>query len=116
MLSASGRYLWATARPSPSSSWTGYVACFLLADDGNMVRPMFRIPTTEAGGAAEAVSPAPWSDEYAAMAHHPGGYVEVLKMEGRRETGQGVEYASAKVVARVDIGDGGCCANAIWYS
>jgi carboxy-cis,cis-muconate cyclase len=77
---------------------------------------MFMVPTTTTGGWANAISPAFWSDEYAALADTPDGYVQIWKMEGRDETALGIEYSTARAVAQVDIGDGGCCANVIWYS
>jgi carboxy-cis,cis-muconate cyclase len=110
------RYLWATARGKYDNT-TGFVSVFLLGDDGRIVKRMFRVPTTTKGGIANAVSPAFWGEEYAAMTDYPVGYVLMWKMEGRRERADGlVEYTTARDVARVDIGDGECCANAIWYS
>ncbi len=116
MLSPSERYLWATARARRGASNVGYISAYLLDKDGRIVKQMFRIPTTTTGGIANAISPAPFSDEYAAMTDTPTGYVQMFKMEGRKETDDGVEYATARPVARVDIPDGGCCANVIWYS
>lgn len=138
MLSPSGRYLWATARVldthavdewnggNGKSSLTGYMTAFLLDDEGQVVRRMFRVATTSpvtektrgiAKRFASAVSPAFWSDEFVAVTDYPEGYVEVWKMEGRREGRDGlVEYTGARAVARVDVADGGCCANVIWYS
>ena len=77
---------------------------------------MFMVPTITVRGWANQISPAPWSDEYAAMADHPTGYEQMLKMKGRQETEHGVEYTTATPVTRVDIADGGCCANPIWYN
>lgn len=115
MLSPSGRYLWATARARTNAT-TGFISAFLVGDDGGIVKKMFRVPTTTLGGWANAINPAPWAEEYAVMTDYPTGYVQVWKMEGPRERGGLVEYTGAKAIARVDIGDGGCCANAIWYS
>lgn len=116
MLSASGRYLWASVRAKEAED-TGFVAVFLVGDDGGIVKKMFRVPTTTKGGKANAVSPAFWGDEYAAMTDYGEGYVLMWRMEGRRERADGlVEYQTARAVARVDVKDGGCCANAIWYS
>ncbi|KAK3356414.1 Lactonase, 7-bladed beta-propeller-domain-containing protein [Lasiosphaeria hispida] len=116
MLSHSGRYLWATARAQRDKSITGYISAFLLGEDGQIIKRMFQIPTTTVGGWANAISPASWSDEYAAMTDYPEGYVQMFKMEGRQETKDGVEYTTARPVAKVNITDGGCCANVIWYS
>jgi carboxy-cis,cis-muconate cyclase len=116
MLSASRRYLWASARAKEAED-TGFVAVFLMGDDGGIVKRMFRVPTTTKGGKANAVSPAFWGDEYAAMTDFGEGYVLMWRMEERRERVDGlVEYETARAVARVDVKDGGCCANAIWYS
>ncbi|KAK0714188.1 Lactonase, 7-bladed beta-propeller-domain-containing protein, partial [Lasiosphaeria miniovina] len=116
MLSPSGRYLWATARAQRNVDVVGYISCYLLAADGAIVKLMFMVPTTTTGGWANAISPAFWSDEYAALADTPTGYVQIWKLSEPKDTPQGVEYGTAKAVARVDIGDGGCCANAIWYT
>ncbi|KAH6848048.1 Lactonase, 7-bladed beta-propeller-domain-containing protein [Chaetomium sp. MPI-CAGE-AT-0009] len=98
MLSASGRYLWATARAREEGD-AGFVSVFLVGADGGIAKRMFRVPTTTTGGKANA------------------GYVLMWRMEGARERADGlVEYETARAVARVDLKDGGCCANAIWYS
>ncbi|KAL2148913.1 hypothetical protein VTH82DRAFT_1599 [Thermothelomyces myriococcoides] len=111
-----GRYLWATARAEEEDA-VGYVSAFLIGHNGGIVKRMFRVPTPTTGGIANAVSPAPWSHEYAAMTDFGTGYVLMWKMEGRKDRDDGlVEYETAKAVARADIVDGGCCANAIWYS
>ncbi|KAK0615228.1 Lactonase, 7-bladed beta-propeller-domain-containing protein [Bombardia bombarda] len=120
MLSPSGRYLWATARSQQKADVVGYISVFLLAADGAIVKRMFMVPTTTKGGWANAIRPAFWSDEYAAMTDTPTGYVQIWKLDGPKETEHGVvEYRTAKAVARVDLNVGnatGCCANAIWYS
>ena len=80
------------------------------------MKQLFRVPTTAVGSVANAISPSPWSDEYAALADTPNGFVQMWKLDGRSEGPHGVEYSIAKPIAKVDINDGGCCANAIWYS
>jgi carboxy-cis,cis-muconate cyclase len=115
MLSPSARYLWATARAYNSTDY-GYISAFLLGDNGAIVKEMFRIPTATISGIANAISPAFWSDEYAAMADTPTGFVQMFKMDGKVETQNGTEYTTAKPIAKVDINDGGCCANVIWYT
>jgi carboxy-cis,cis-muconate cyclase len=114
MLSPSERYLWATARAKSNSTDLGYINGFLLSQSGEVVKKMFMAPTTTVGGIANAIKPAPWSDEFAAMTDYPNGYVQMWKMQGKRQTEHGVEYERAEVVAQADIGDGGCCANVIW--
>ncbi|RKU45339.1 hypothetical protein DL546_007881 [Coniochaeta pulveracea] len=111
LLSHDARYIWATARAQSNTNRTGYISAFLLDDAGLIVKRMFRVPTTTTGGVANAISPAPWGSEWAAMTDVPKGYVQIWRMTGGKE---GV-YAGAQAVARVDIADGGCCANAIWY-
>jgi carboxy-cis,cis-muconate cyclase len=76
---------------------------------------MLRVPTT-GGGGTNHISPAFWSDEYAAMTDFGQGYVQIFKLDGSRDSRDGTEYTTARPVAKVDIADGGCCANAIWYS
>lgn len=98
-----------------NSNNTGFISAFLLDRGGEVVKRMFRVPTTTLGGIANAVSPAPWGSEWAAMTDYSKGYVQVWRMIGKKMGVYGVEYSSAKAVARVDIADGGCCANTIWY-
>ena len=116
MLSKSSRYLWATARAKTNTGYVGYITAFLLASDGRIVKVMFRVPTTTVGGGANAISPSEFSDEYAAMADWPKGYVEMFKMEGPKTTEHGSDYTTARPVGKVSIGDEGCCANVVWYS
>lgn len=75
-----------------------------------MGKKLFMVPTTTMSGIANAVTPAPWSDEWVAMADFGTGYVQIWRLGEEKGTG-GV---NASPVARVDILDGGCCANAIW--
>ncbi|KAH8893006.1 3-carboxy-cis,cis-mucoante lactonizing enzyme [Thozetella sp. PMI_491] len=116
MLSQDARYLWATARAQQNTTRLGYISAFLLDDDGTIVKRMFMVPTTTKGGIANAIAPAPWGPAWAAMADFGTGYVQMWRMTGRNESTDGVvEYTSATAVARVDISDGGCCANVAWY-
>lgn len=115
MLSKSGRYLWTTVRARPSTK-VGYINGFLLDEQGKIVKTMFTIPTTTTGGGANAISPAGFSDEYAVMTDYNRGYVEMFKMEGAKQGEHGLEYTTARPVGKVDLPDGGCCANAVWYS
>ena len=81
------------------------------------MKALFRQPSgvEGKGSGSIAIMPAPWSDEYAIYSDSPGGYVEVLKLDGRNETELGVEYSTAKSVARLQIAAKSCCANALWY-
>ncbi|KAK3695879.1 Lactonase, 7-bladed beta-propeller-domain-containing protein [Podospora appendiculata] len=116
MLSANARFLWATARAQVNTRIPGYISAFLLDEQGAIVKRMFRVPTTTVAGIANAVSPAPWGSEWAALTDVFTGYVQIWKMADKTEGSYGTEYATADAVARVDIPDGGCCANAIWYN
>ncbi|KAL8291226.1 hypothetical protein RB597_005461 [Gaeumannomyces tritici] len=115
MLSHNSRFLWATARAWVNTTNHGYVNGFLLDGDGRVAKHMFQEKTTTTGGYANAISPAPFGDEWAAMTDVPRGYVQMWRMTGRNETELGVEYTGAEAVAKVNIVDGGCCANVVWY-
>jgi carboxy-cis,cis-muconate cyclase len=54
------------------------------------------------------VAPSPFSDQFVALTDSAVGFVQIWQL--------GSDGASASVVASVDIEDGGCCANAVWYS
>ncbi|RYP05148.1 hypothetical protein DL764_004002 [Monosporascus ibericus] len=126
-LSPSGRYLWASTRAHAASE-VGYLSMFELDADGAVVPagrpgsgagpwgkgPLFIVPTTTPGGIANSVSPAPWSDEFVAMTDFRTGYVQIWKMTTKKMDGA-MDKVGAAAVARVDIPDGGCCANVIWY-
>ncbi|TVY75964.1 Carboxy-cis,cis-muconate cyclase [Lachnellula suecica] len=104
-LSFSNNYLWATSRARNTTN-TGYISAFSLSSNGSIATQLFLTPTSSSGGQANAVAPSTFSDEFVALTDSATGFVEVWKL--------GAENASA--VARVDIVDGGCCANAVWYS
>ena len=118
MLSPSGKYLWASTRLRVDATGPGpsYISCFLLDDNGLIVKRMFTVPTSVDPGAALAVTPAFWGEDYAAVSYYPGGDVEILKLEGLKETADGAEYETARAVAKLNVKDAGCCANMIWYS
>jgi carboxy-cis,cis-muconate cyclase len=71
------------------------------------VKQLFITPTTAGGGSSNAITPAFFSDEWMAIADTSNGFVEIWQFSNDTET--------ARPVARADINDGGCCANAIWY-
>ncbi|KAF8866949.1 carboxy-cis,cis-muconate cyclase [Acephala macrosclerotiorum] len=104
-LSYSNTYLWATSR-SRSTNTTGYISAFSLSTNGSISSQLFLTPTTNSGGTANSVAPSTFSDKYVALTDSSLGFVEVWAFEG----------TNASVVARVNIEDGGCCANAVWYS
>ena len=106
-LSYSTDYLWATSR-SRSTNSTGYISAYSLSSDGNIISQLFLIPTTSSGGAANSVAPSQFSDQFVALTDNSVGFVEIWSMASNG--------SAASVVAHVDIDDGGCCANAVWYS
>ncbi|KAK7993277.1 hypothetical protein PG989_006658 [Apiospora arundinis] len=118
------KYLWATARAWPGNKddgtenepHTGFISAFRLGGEtgDQITEQLFRVPTTTLNGVANAISPAPWSEDWAAMTDIGTGYVQMWRME-RTEEEDGTVRTTARDVARVDIKDGGCCANAIWY-
>ncbi|KAI9663814.1 MAG: hypothetical protein M1821_007304 [Bathelium mastoideum] len=105
-LSPSGAYLWATSR-SRSENSTGYISAFSLSGSGSIKSQNFLLPTTSSGGTANSVATAFFSDEWVALTDSSEGFVQIWKLD--------TNGTSAEVVAQVDIDDGGCCANAIWY-
>ncbi|KUJ20819.1 3-carboxy-cis,cis-mucoante lactonizing enzyme, partial [Mollisia scopiformis] len=120
MISPSTKLLWATARAMQDSNNTGFISCFNLDLGGNITDQIFRLPTTTTGGIANAVSPASWSDEFMALTDVPRGYVQIWQLVKGTDVAPGMVqgrdgWTSANMVAQVDIKDGGCCANAIWY-
>lgn len=118
------KYLWATARAWPGNKGDGtenephpgFISAFRLGGEtgDQITERLCRVPTTTLNGIANAISPAPWSEDWAAMTDIGTGYVQMWRME-RTEREDGVVRTTARDVARVDIKDGGCCANAIWY-
>ncbi|KAL8338705.1 hypothetical protein RB598_007157 [Gaeumannomyces tritici] len=103
-VSASGRYLFASAR-SNDFGLTGYMAAFRLGNQGNIEAQLCLNPTPTSGGHSNAVRPCPWSDEWVAMTDDEQGWVEMFRWEG--------EFLAR--VARLRIPEPGFGMNAIWY-
>ncbi|KAE9377386.1 3-carboxy-cis,cis-mucoante lactonizing enzyme [Stipitochalara longipes BDJ] len=110
MLSSTEKYLWATTRPQTKTNLTGLISCFELNDSGAIQKKLFSVPITDANTNAVAISPAPFDDQWAALADQ--GYVQIWQL--KNGTGRYANTTGAPV-ATVKIPDGGCCANAIWY-
>ncbi|KAK6582464.1 hypothetical protein PZA11_004872 [Diplocarpon coronariae] len=111
-LSASNGILWASARAILNATYPGYLNGFALDAEGKITEPLFRVETTTVGGGnTNQISPSPFTDEWMAMADNPAGYVQIWRVVDTTD-GSG---KTATPVAQVDIGDGGCCANTIWY-
>jgi carboxy-cis,cis-muconate cyclase len=118
-LSYSTKYLWATNRyrgsmggapgnGTASTNGTGYISVFTLDDGGAILEQNFLLPTTSTGGAANSVAPSPFTDRFAALTDSSTGFLEIWELA--------TDGASAQAVAHLDLDDGGCCANAVWYS
>jgi carboxy-cis,cis-muconate cyclase len=106
-VSSSGSYLWATNRRRTGSG-SGYISAFGLDESGAILKQNFLLPTTTNGGAANSVAPSPFSDRFVALTDSSVGFVEIWELT--------TNGTSASVVAHLDLADGGCCANAVWYS
>jgi len=115
-LSRSSKYLWATTRAKANSTYYSYISGFLLDGDGFITKKMFTVPTTRTGGTNNAITPAPWDDEVVALADSPRGFVQLWRMKGGKDNGNGMEYNNAEPMATLDIADGGCCTNVLWYN
>lgn len=74
---------------------------------------MFRVPTNSTGTMTSSLTVAPWSNEHAIYGDAPGGFLAVLKLaaDGKSEGG-----ITAGVVAKLDMGAGKCCSNALWLN
>ncbi|OMP89293.1 Carboxy-cis,cis-muconate cyclase [Diplodia seriata] len=104
-VAASGHFLWASAR-SRDETAPGYISGYQLSPTtGAIVKQLFLTNTTTSGGSANAVTPAPFSDEFVALTDTQEEFVQVWRY---------VNGTKAEVVARLDLQDGGCCANAVW--
>jgi carboxy-cis,cis-muconate cyclase len=106
-LSFSNNYLWATSR-ARNTNHTGYISTFSLATNGSIESQLFLNATTTSGGTANSVAPSSFSDQFVALTDSSVGFVQIWQL--------GSDGASTSVVATLDIEDGGCCANAVWYS
>lgn len=106
-LSFSGNYLWATSRARPTTD-KGYISAFSLDSDGGIISQLFLNPTTSSGGSANAVTPSEFSDKFVAITDSATGFVEIWALAD--------DGSTASAIAHIDLVDGGCCANAVWYS
>ncbi|KAL1640068.1 hypothetical protein SLS58_007335 [Diplodia intermedia] len=103
-VAASGTFLWASSR-SRDETVPGYISGYQLSSTGAIVNQLFLTNTTTSGGTANAVTPAPFSDEFVALTDTQEEFLQVWRY---------VNGSRAEVVARLDLQDGGCCANAVW--
>lgn len=118
-VSASGRYLWASAR-SMSTEYPGYISAYLLDDDGAIIEQMFQMPTSTNGAEGNVVAPAPWSDEYMAATYYGSHVLTIWKMEQpKKNSSDGLtRYETAVEVVKVGPASGnvtgGCCGALLW--
>ncbi|KAF2654638.1 3-carboxy-cis,cis-mucoante lactonizing enzyme [Lophiostoma macrostomum CBS 122681] len=104
--STSPKYL-ITGTRSRTTSSSGYISAFALdASSGAITEQLFLIPSTGSGGSANAVSPAPFGEQYFAITDSGSNFVEVWRID---EDGK-----SAESVAHLDLGNGP--ANVVWVS
>ncbi|KAF2678623.1 3-carboxy-cis,cis-mucoante lactonizing enzyme [Lentithecium fluviatile CBS 122367] len=102
--STSPKYL-ITGTRSRSTLSPGYISAFALdASTGAITSQLFLIPSSASGGSANAVAPAPFSEEYFAITDSGANFVEMWKIDG---SGVGAEK-----VARLGLGSGP--ANVVW--
>lgn len=74
---------------------------------GAVKKQVAMVPTTTMLSRGNGVSPAFFSDKWIAFADYGTGYVQMWRFDASTET--------MREVARLDIKDGGCCSNIIWY-
>jgi carboxy-cis,cis-muconate cyclase len=98
------KYLFATAR-SRTSTDPGFVTAFSLdSTTGAIKERLFLTPTTGSGGAANAISPATFSEQYFAITDAENNFIEVWKLDDNE--------TSVSVVAHLDTEDSP--ANLVW--
>ena len=109
------RYLYASTRGLAAAT-KGYVAVFELHPDGSMVseEPICIWETPTSGGIANAIEPAPWSEdhgdrEYLAITDSLEGWVFVLSFDGRE-----VREAARVGLGRTEGGEVVQAATAVW--
>ncbi|KAL1616532.1 hypothetical protein SLS56_011370 [Neofusicoccum ribis] len=104
MVASSGTFLWASSR-SRDETLPGYISGYSLSATGAITKQIFLTNTTTSGGSANAVTAAPFSDEFVALTDTQEEFLQIWRY---------VNGTTAEVVARLDLQDGGCCANAVW--
>lgn len=105
---AAPKYLLAATR-SRTVGVPGYVSAFALdAASGAVTEQLFLLPTTNSGGSANAVSPAPFSEDYFAITDSGSNFLEVWKIDAAGAS------VTASAVAHLRLASGP--ANVVWYS
>ncbi|KAK7995763.1 3-carboxy-cis-cis-mucoante lactonizing enzyme [Apiospora marii] len=116
------KYLWAAAAAATEKeegdpqAGGGFITVFGLKGETGEIRerPLARVAT---GARTNAIAPAPWSEDWAAVADVGTGFVEMWRIEGGESDDDNTTTtaATARSVARVDMPGEGCCGNVIWY-
>ncbi|OBR12712.1 Carboxy-cis,cis-muconate cyclase [Colletotrichum higginsianum IMI 349063] len=105
---AAPKYLLAATR-SRTVGVPGYVSAFALdGASGAVTEQLFLLPTTNSGGSANAVSPAPFSEDYFAITDSGSNFLEVWKIDAAGAS------VTASAVAHLGLASGP--ANVVWYS
>ncbi|KAF7534760.1 hypothetical protein G7054_g5952 [Neopestalotiopsis clavispora] len=77
----SPKYLLAATR-SRTTGISGYVSAFALdSETGAITEQLFLTPTTNSGGSANAVAPAPFGEDYFAITDSGSNFVEIWKID-----------------------------------
>ncbi|KAK9419183.1 putative Lactonase, 7-bladed beta-propeller-domain-containing protein [Seiridium unicorne] len=104
----SPKYLLAATR-SRTTGVPGYVSAFSLdSESGAITEQLFLTPTTNSGGSANAVSPAPFNEDYFAITDSGSNFLEMWKIDTSGEE------TTAAPVAHLGLASGP--ANIVWYS
>lgn len=106
-LAPSGEFLWASNRGRADTE-VGSVGLFKLDAAGSIEEQKFFVNTTTSGGLANLPAAVLFSDRYFALPDLSVGFVEMWELAEDNST--------ASVVAHLDLADGGCCENVVWWS
>ena len=96
-----------TGTRSRSTNATGYISAFALdSSTGGILEQLFLLPTTASGGSANAVAPAPFSEQYFAITDSGANFIEMWKISD--------DGKEAEAVAHLGLENGP--ANVVWHS
>ncbi|KAI1376411.1 carboxy-cis,cis-muconate cyclase [Hypoxylon crocopeplum] len=105
-LSATGKYLWASNRARYADG-KGYLSAIEVTAEGQLKKQLFLTNTANNGGFPNTIAPSPFDDGIVVVTDNSTGFVQIWKMDD--------DEKGAQMIAHLDIPDGGCCANAVWY-
>lgn len=104
--SSSGSYVFATTRGSATGTNPGALSGYKIAANGSIEEQIFVLNTSTAMGFAGSLTPSPDTDRWFALTDTIDREVEMYEFDG----------TTATVVASLELNDGGCCSNVVWYS